>query len=129
MIGATQQGLIWLLIACGIVRLALIWFGLEWYLQRRWERGAALALAAALPASVQLDGMFSNELMRCMFGVAAMLLWLRALWPILSAVFLALGAVAQNYMDSQRRPRWRSKRRSTSAPAKRSSAPASASMA
>jgi 4-amino-4-deoxy-L-arabinose transferase-like glycosyltransferase len=78
-LGATQQGLIWLSIACGIVRLALIWLGLEWCLQRRWARIAALALAAVLPASVQIDGMFSDESMHCMFSVAAMLLWLRAL--------------------------------------------------
>jgi 4-amino-4-deoxy-L-arabinose transferase-like glycosyltransferase len=97
-LGATQQGLIWLSIACGIVRLTLIWLGLELFLQRRWARIAALALASVLPASVQIDGMFSNESMQCMFSVVAMLLWLRAFratgrrrWQLVCALGLVFG--------------------------------------
>src|SRR5262249_27640286 len=41
-------------IACGIVRLALIWLGLEWYLENRRARIFGLALAAVLPVSAHL---------------------------------------------------------------------------
>jgi 4-amino-4-deoxy-L-arabinose transferase-like glycosyltransferase len=75
--GATQQGVTWLSIACGTARLALIWCGIEWYLHRRWARTTALALAAVLPASIHVDGMVYAEPMSGMFSVAAMLLWLR----------------------------------------------------
>ncbi len=76
-LGSTNQGIIWLSIACGTVRLALIWCGLEWYLPRRWARIAALALVAILPSSIHIDGMVSGETMSGMLSVAAMLLWLR----------------------------------------------------
>jgi Dolichyl-phosphate-mannose-protein mannosyltransferase len=74
-LGSTEQGLIWLSISCGIVRLALIWIGLELYLQRRWARVAGLALAAVLSSSIQIDGMVYNDTMACTFSVAAMVLW------------------------------------------------------
>ncbi len=78
-LGSTRQGIIWLSIACGIVRLALIWCGLEWYLPRRWARIAALALAAVLPSSIHIDGMVYGEPLIGMLSVAAMLLWLQVL--------------------------------------------------
>jgi hypothetical protein len=98
------QDVTWLSVVCGVVRLGLIWLGLEWYLGRRLARVAALTLAAVLPASVQIDGMVSNEAMNGMFGAAAMLLLPRALraagrrrWQLACALGLVfgLGALAK----------------------------------
>jgi 4-amino-4-deoxy-L-arabinose transferase-like glycosyltransferase len=75
LLGATHQDIIWLSVAFGTVRLALIWCGLEWYLRLRSARIAALAFAAVLPASVHIDGMVYPEAMNGMFCLAAMLLW------------------------------------------------------
>jgi hypothetical protein len=103
-LGVSHQNLTWLSFACGIIRLGLIWCGLEWYLQSRRARIAALALVAVFPTSILIDGMVSNETMNGMFAAAAMLLWPRALqatgkrrWQfacILGFVF-GLGALAK----------------------------------
>jgi hypothetical protein len=97
--GVTRESLVWFPIACGTIRLALIWAGLEMYLPgSRWARCAALALAAVLPASIHLDGMIYPEAMSGMWVAAALLLVplafrsrLRARWPLAGAVGLILG--------------------------------------
>jgi hypothetical protein len=62
-------------VACGCLRLGLIWFGLERYLPgRRMARLVALALAAVLPASVHLDGMISGEALSGLLATMALLL-------------------------------------------------------
>jgi len=72
--GATRDNLVWLSIACGTVRLGLIWAGLELYLPSlRWARVSALALAAVTAASIHIDGMVYPEAMSGMWIAAAML--------------------------------------------------------
>ncbi len=100
-LGVSYQNITWLSFACGVIRLGLIWLGLEWYLQRRPARIAALALAAVLPTSILIDGMVSNETMNGMFSAAAMLLWPRALratgrprWLFACALGLVIGLAA-----------------------------------
>lgn len=78
-LGAGHQGIAWLSFACGVIRLGLIWLGLEWYLSSRKARIFALALASVLPISIMIDGMTSNEVMNGLFGTAAMILWPKAL--------------------------------------------------
>jgi len=103
-LGVTHQNVTWLSFACGVIRLGLIWCGLEWYLRPRRARIVALALAAVLPTSILIDGMVSNETMNGMFSAAAMLLWPRALratggrrWQFACALGLefGLGALAK----------------------------------
>ena len=76
-LGASWQGLIWLSVACGVGRLAIIWAGLETCLESRKGRIAALALAAVMPSSIMIDGMVSNESLNGLLCAAAMLLWLK----------------------------------------------------
>src|SRR5262245_38730782 len=97
-LGVSYQNLTWLSFACGVIRLGLIWCGLEWYLQRRPARIVALALAAVLPTSILIDGTVSNETMNGMFSAAAMLLLPRALratggrrWRFACALGLVIG--------------------------------------
>jgi 4-amino-4-deoxy-L-arabinose transferase-like glycosyltransferase len=97
-LGASHQDVTWLSVGCGVIRLGLIWFGLERYLQRRSARIFALALAAVLPASVHIDGTVSNEVMNGTLAAVAMLLWVRAFraigrsrWYLACTLGLALG--------------------------------------
>ncbi len=97
-LGVSHQNLTWLSFTCGVIRLGLIWIGLEWYLPRRRARIFALALAAVMPTSILIDGMVSNETMNGMFSAAAMLLWPRALrasggrrWRLACVLGLVLG--------------------------------------
>jgi hypothetical protein len=76
-LGVTFQGLILLSVFCGILRLAIIWAGLEYCLPFRRARLAALALAAILPSSIMIDGMLGNESLLCLLSAAAIFLWLR----------------------------------------------------
>lgn len=71
--GADVQDLLWIAIVCGIIRLALVWVGLEWYVKSRVARLAALTLAAVLPVSVHIDGQPYPEPISCMLSVAALL--------------------------------------------------------
>ncbi len=73
--GVSRDHLVWLSIACGMIRLGLVWAGLELYLPRnRLARAFALALAAVLPISVHVDGMVYSEAMSGMWLTAAMLM-------------------------------------------------------
>jgi F5/8 type C domain len=77
--GVSRADLVWISIACGTVRLAVIWAGLELYLPgARLARLAALALAAVLAASVHPDGMIYTEAMSCMWISLVLLLVPRA---------------------------------------------------
>lgn len=73
-LGASRADIVWLSIACGVLRLGLLWAGLELYLPKsRVARVAALALAAVLPAAVHVDGMAYAEPMSCLWLTAALL--------------------------------------------------------
>lgn len=74
-LGADHQGIIWLSFACGVARLVVIWLGLEWYLQNRRARIAALSLVAVMPVSIMIDGNTSNESMNGLLAAIAMLIW------------------------------------------------------
>ena len=97
--GASRPSLVGLSIACGVVRLATIWDGLELYLVRsRCARIMALALAAVVSASVHLDGMIYTEAMSCMLLALVMLLVPLAFrrggrfrWPLTLGIGLILG--------------------------------------
>lgn len=72
--GFARETLPWVSISYGILRLALIWAGLEICLPRsRWARVSALALAATVSASVHLDGMVYPEAQSGLLNAAAML--------------------------------------------------------
>jgi hypothetical protein len=71
--GVGIQGLGMVSVVAGCLRFALLFFGLELLLpDRRAARLGALALAAVLPASVQLDGMVTNEGLSCLFSTVAL---------------------------------------------------------
>jgi 4-amino-4-deoxy-L-arabinose transferase-like glycosyltransferase len=85
-LGVPRGGIVWVSIVAGIVRLALLWVGLELYLPRaRVARLAALGLAAVLAASVHTDGMIYPEATSGMLLTAAMVLvplvFRRSGWP------------------------------------------------
>lgn len=98
-LGMTRNSLAFFSIACGVVRLALIWAGLELFIVRsRWARVTALALAATLAASVHLDGMVYSEAMSCMLCALVMLLAALAFkrsgaerWPLTCGTGFVLG--------------------------------------
>ena len=74
-LGVTEQQLVVMPIACGIVRLALIWLGLELFLAHsRVARLSALTLAAVIAASVHVDGMVHPEPLNGLWTTSAMLL-------------------------------------------------------
>jgi 4-amino-4-deoxy-L-arabinose transferase-like glycosyltransferase len=73
--GAKRAQIAVLSIACGTIRMALLWAGFELYMPRsRAARLAALALSAVLAASVHIDGMIYPEAMNDLLLTAAMLL-------------------------------------------------------
>jgi hypothetical protein len=73
--GVPLPDMAWLPILCGVLRLALIWAGLELFLPKsRWARVAGLALAATLGSSVHLDGMVYPEALNCLLNTGALLL-------------------------------------------------------
>ncbi len=66
----------WLAALLGIARLGVVWAALErWLPETRLGRCVALATAAVLPASLQLDGMITNE---TLFALLSALVLLRA---------------------------------------------------
>ena len=73
--GFTANQLVAEPITCGILRLALIWWGLEIYLPHsRAARLSALALACVMAASVHVDGMVHPEALNGLWTTSAMLL-------------------------------------------------------
>ncbi len=63
----------WMAAILGIVRLSVTWVGLErWLPESRLARVIALATAAVIPASLQLDGMISNETLFTLFCALAL---------------------------------------------------------
>jgi 4-amino-4-deoxy-L-arabinose transferase-like glycosyltransferase len=97
--GISQVNVVWLSVACGTLRLGLIWAGLELYLPTsRLARLFALALAAVLASSVHPDGMNYPEAMNGMWITAALLLVPlafrrapRTRWRFTGAIGLLLG--------------------------------------
>jgi hypothetical protein len=74
-LGVSPRQMMALPIACGTIRLALIWYGLERYLpEARRARLAALALASVTASSVHIDGMVYSEALSGMVNAAGMLL-------------------------------------------------------
>jgi hypothetical protein len=70
-LGAGALG--WLSALWGMLRLALIWWGLEkWLPESRLARVVALALAAVIPASVHLEGMVTNEVLVMLLSAGAL---------------------------------------------------------
>lgn len=72
--GGDLESIQWLSIICGILRLALIWAGLELYLKARPARIAALSLVAVLTASVHTDGMVYGEPLSGLLAAVALLM-------------------------------------------------------
>ena len=61
-LGLGPGALAWFSVLLGILQLIVVWIGLErWLPESRLARVVALFTAAVLPASVQLDGMITNE--------------------------------------------------------------------
>jgi hypothetical protein len=97
--GLTRKAVTWFSIGCGIVRLAIIWAGLELYVVRsRWARVLGLGLAATISASVHIDGMVYPEALSCMLNAAAILVVPLAFrrraefrWPLTTLVGFLLG--------------------------------------
>jgi hypothetical protein len=97
--GVGRHGMAWFSIVCGIVRLGVIWAGLELYVPgSRLARIMALALAAVTAASIHLDGMVYPEALHCCLDAVAMLLVplafrrsTMARWPIALAIGILLG--------------------------------------
>ena len=70
-LGAGALG--WLSALWGVLRLALIWVGLErWLPASRLARVVALALAAVLPIGAHLDGMITNETLVMLMSAAVL---------------------------------------------------------
>jgi hypothetical protein len=70
-LGAGALG--WLAALCGMIRLGIVWVGLErWLPESRLARIVALALAAVIPPAVQLDGMITNETLFVLLAAAAL---------------------------------------------------------
>ena len=70
-LGAGALG--WLAALCGVIRLGLVWLGLErWLPESRLARVVALALAAVIPPAVQVDGMITNETLVMLLSAAAL---------------------------------------------------------
>jgi hypothetical protein len=70
-LGAGALG--WLSALWGMIRLVLLWVGLEkWLPESRLARVVSLALAAVMPASVHLDGMITNETLVMLLSAAAL---------------------------------------------------------
>jgi len=86
-------------IACGSLRLLVIWYGLERNLGwNRPARLATLAIAAVLPVSIHNDGMVTNEALCNLLSAVAIVLMLEILrsdslrrWPLALTLGLALG--------------------------------------
>jgi hypothetical protein len=73
----------WLAALLGIARLAIVWAGLErWLPESRLARCCALAAAAVLPASVQLDGMITNETLFALLAALVLLVAPKAVLAI-----------------------------------------------
>jgi 4-amino-4-deoxy-L-arabinose transferase-like glycosyltransferase len=134
--GVGRQSAIALPVVCGVLRLALVWCGLEWYLPR-WRRAriAALALVAVLPASIHVDGMLYPEPLSGLLAAAIMLLiplgfeaagkrrwWLAGAVGVLLGVEMltkisglvlvfAIGVVASCEMLFSQRATWRDRAR------------------
>jgi hypothetical protein len=69
--GLDAGALGWMGALWGIARLGLIWVALEkWLPESRLARVVALALAAVVPVSVQLDGMITNEALVMLMAAA-----------------------------------------------------------
>jgi 4-amino-4-deoxy-L-arabinose transferase-like glycosyltransferase len=98
-LGVTRAKMVWVSIACGMVRLACIWLALELYLPgKRWARVVTLALASVVAASVHLDGMVYPEAMSGMWICIALVLvplgfkkTLKARWRFCILAGLVLG--------------------------------------
>ena len=72
-LGLGPGALGWLSALWGILRLALIWVGLErWLPASRLARVVALALAAVLPIGAHLDGMITNETLVMLMSAAVL---------------------------------------------------------
>jgi hypothetical protein len=130
--GVSREAMVFVPMACGIARLGLIWAGLEMYLgNQRWAIRSALALAAVLPASVQVDGMVYPEAVSCLLVTGAMIVIPLAFrgpvekrwWPAITsglliglamltkisalAVVAAVGSVALVELVMSRHSAWR----------------------
>jgi hypothetical protein len=69
--GLDAGALGWMAALWGMVRLVLVWVGLEkWLPESRLARVVALALAAVLPAAAHLDGMITNETLVMLMSAA-----------------------------------------------------------
>jgi hypothetical protein len=74
-LGFDLGGLGWLSAVFAIVRLAVVWAGLErWLPESRLARVTALTAAAIVPAGLHLDGMVTNETLLTLLSAVA-LLW------------------------------------------------------
>jgi hypothetical protein len=97
--GAVRSGMVWLSLAFGVLRLALIWAGLELYVKgSRFARVVGLALAAFIYAGVHIDGMVYPEALSCLWCALVMFLIPMAFrrrefarWPLTFAIGLVLG--------------------------------------
>ena len=69
--GLDAGALGWMAALWGMLRLGLVWVGLEkWLPESRLARVVALALAAVLPAAAHLDGMITNETLVMLMSAA-----------------------------------------------------------
>ncbi|HXU81047.1 MAG TPA: glycosyltransferase family 39 protein, partial [Polyangia bacterium] len=95
--GGSYDGLQRLMALMGLMRLALIWYGLERYVPSRAARILGLILAAILPAAVHLDGMVYGESLNALLAVVSLLLLMRFLemsdgrWKVGALLGVALG--------------------------------------
>ncbi|HMF41646.1 MAG TPA: hypothetical protein VKQ32_13300 [Polyangia bacterium] len=102
-LGAGALG--WLSALWGMLRLGLIWVGLErWLPESRLARVVALGLAAVIPASVHLEGMITNETLVMLISAGALVVTPWAIrtaragrgWPMAAlAVLLALAMLSK----------------------------------
>jgi len=81
-LGWTRPEVVYFSVGCGVLRLLVIWVGLElWLPGKRWARVTALALAAVLSVSVHLDGMIYNEPLSCLLHAILLAIFPLALKP------------------------------------------------
>jgi Dolichyl-phosphate-mannose-protein mannosyltransferase len=62
----------WMSALCGVLRLGIVWMGLErWLPESRMARVIAILAASTIPAAVQIDSMVTNEALSTLFCALA----------------------------------------------------------
>lgn len=73
-LGGTVVAAQWMSILFGVLKVMLVWVGVELYFKDRAARLGAIALATILPVMIHMDGMLTNEVGSNLFAVGVVVL-------------------------------------------------------